>query len=427
MQLLTLGLNHLTAPVEIRERLAFPEMDQPKALYQLTEEYGLHEAAILSTCNRSELYIAAEEGHGIEQAQQFLVDTRNIDINKLGHHFYTLEDHDAATHLFRVACGIESLVLGESQILNQVRSTLETAQRNGSTRLLLNELFQRSLRTGKRARNETNIGKGHLSISTAAVELAGQVFDNLSDCQAALIGAGEMAELTAKYLAEANIASLVIANRTIARANELARLYKGQGIALSQLSTNLTKMDIIIASTASNNFIITFDMIKSSMELRRGRPILLIDISVPRNIDPKIRNIDNVFLFDIDDLKQVVESHKKNREQEIERVQVIIEGELRDFLSWYNALGTGTLIKDLHNKSDRLREVELARWTSKLNQLEPHEKDLIERILKAYANKLLHDPLVQIRKFANEEDGLIRLDTVRKLFNVENPTPPRDT
>jgi glutamyl-tRNA reductase len=236
-----------------------------------------------------------------------------------------------------------------------------------------------------------------------------------------------MAELTAKYLAEANIASLVIANRTIARANELARLYKGQGIALSQLSTNLTEMDIIIASTASNNFIITFDMIKSSMELRRGRPILLIDISVPRNIDPKIRNIDNVFLFDIDDLKQVVESHKKNREQEIERVQVIIEDELRDFLSWYNALGTGTLIKDLHNKSDKLREVELARWTSKLNQLEPHEKDLIERILKAYANKLLHDPLVQIRKFANEEDGLIRLDTVRKLFNVEKPTPPRDS
>jgi len=168
-------------------------------------------------------------------------------------------------------------------------------------------------------------------------------------------------------------------------------------------------------------------MIKSSMELRRGRPILLIDISVPRNIDPKIRNIDNVFLFDIDDLKQVVESHKKNREQEIERVQVIIEDELRDFLSWYNALGTGTLIKDLHNKSDKLREVELARWTSKLNQLEPHEKDLIERILKAYANKLLHDPLVQIRKFANEEDGLIRLDTVRKLFNVEKPTPPRDS
>jgi len=427
MKLLTLGLNHLTAPVDVRERLAFPELDQPKALNQLTEEYGLHEAAILSTCNRSELYFAAEEGHGIQQAQQFLVDTRNIDVTKLEHHFYTLKDQDAATHLFRVACGIESLVLGESQILNQVRSALDTAQRNGSTRLLLNELFQRSLKTGKRARNETDIGKGHLSISTAAVELAGQVFDNLSECQAGLIGAGEMAELTAKYLTEAKIASIVIANRTVERANELARLYSGRGIALSELAANLTNIDIIIASTASANFVITFDMVKSAMKLRRGRPMLLIDISVPRNVDPKIRNLDNVFLFDIDELKKVVESHKKNREREIDRVQLIIEDELRGFLSWYNALGTKSLIRDLHKKSDGLREVELARWTSKLNQLEPHEKDLIEKILRAYANKLLHEPLVQIRKFANEEDGLIRLDTVRKLFNVENQAPPRDT
>ena len=426
MKLLTLGLNHLTAPVEVRERLAFPEPDQPQALNLLIEEYGLHEAAILSTCNRSELYIAAEEDRGIKQAQQFLVDTRNIDVNKLSHHFYTLKDQHAATHLFRVACGIESLVLGESQILNQVRSALDTAQRNGSSSLLLNELFQRSLKTGKRARSETNIGKGHLSVSTAAVELAGQVFDNLKNCQAALVGAGEMAELTAKYLTDANIASLFIANRTIERANELAQRFTGQAIPLSQLPKNLTHMDIIIASTSSTNFVITSDMVRSAMKLRRGRPMLLIDIAVPRNIDPKIRDLDNVFLFDIDDLKQVVESHKKNREQEIDKVQIIIEDELRGFLSWFNALGTGSLIHDLRKKSDALRGIELERWTSKLNELDPQEKDLVEKILRAYANKLLHDPLVQIRKFANEEDGLIRLDTVRKLFDLKDRTSPKD-
>tara|TARA_B100001996_G_C18634493_1_gene583138 strand:+ start:64 stop:555 length:492 start_codon:yes stop_codon:yes gene_type:complete len=162
------------------------------------------------------------------------------------------------------------------------------------------------------------------------------------------------------------------------------------------------------------------------MKLRRGRPMLLIDIAVPRNIDPRIRDSDNVFLFDIDDLKQVVESHKKNREQEIDKVQIIIEDELRGFLSWYNALGTGSLIHDLRKKSDALRGIELERWTSKLNELDPQEKDLVEKILRAYANKLLHDPLVQIRKFANEEDGLIRLDTVRKLFDLKDQTSPRD-
>ncbi|MFT5090726.1 MAG: glutamyl-tRNA reductase, partial [Planctomycetota bacterium] len=339
MRILTLGLNHHTAPVEVREKLAFPENDQPQALLRLIEDYGLSEAAILSTCNRSELYMAGDDESGIEQAQRFLADTRDVDAKQLQKHFYTLSGADAATHLFRVACGIDSLVLGESQILKQVRTALDTAQRNGSARLLLNELFQRSLRTGKRARSETDIGRGHLSVSTAAVELASQVFDQLENCHVLLLGAGEMSELTAQYLVDAEVASLRVANRTFARAEELARRFSGEAVDFEALAEHLAATDIVISSTSAPGFVVTPAMLTQAMKKRRGRPLFLIDIAVPRDVDPAARQIDNVFLFDMDDLHQVVSANKKGREREIDKVQVIIEDELRDFLHWFNALG----------------------------------------------------------------------------------------
>jgi glutamyl-tRNA reductase len=421
MQILTLGLNHHTAPVEIRERLAFPENDQPQALTRLLEEYGLSEAAILSTCNRSELYIAVDSDRGLESAQRFLADTRSIDVQQLQSHFYTLRDENAATHLFRVACGVDSLVLGESQILKQVRTALDTAQRNGSARLLLNELFQRSLRTGKRARSETDIGRGHLSISTAAVELAGQVFDDLESCHAMLLGAGEMGELTAQYLVDAEVASLRVANRTLARAEELARRFSGTAVEFDHLATHLAETDIVISSTSAPDFVVTPDILREAMKQRRGRPIFLIDIAVPRDIDPAVRDIDNVFLFDIDDLQQVVASNKQDREREIAKVQVIIEDELRDFLHWFNALGAGPLIRDMRQRAAQLQDVELQRWSGKLERLSAEDRQLVEGILRGYANKLLHEPLVQVRQFANEDDGYIRLDTVRRLFDLDDP------
>ncbi len=420
MRILTLGLNHHTAPVEVRERLAFPENDQPQALTRLLEEYGLSEAAILSTCNRSELYVAVDSDSGLEGAQRFLADTRAVDVQQLQSHFYTLSDEDAATHLFRVACGIDSLVLGESQILKQVRTALDTAQRNGSARLLLNELFQRSLRTGKRARSETDIGRGHLSISTAAVELAGQVFDHLESCHALLLGAGEMGELTAQYLIDAEVASLRVANRTFARAEELAQRFGGQAVDFTHLIDHLAETDIVISSTSAPDFVVTPDMLREAMDRRRGRPIFLIDIAVPRDIDPAVREIDNAFLFDIDDLQQVVASNKTEREREIDKVQLIIEDELRDFLHWFNALSAGPLIRDLRRHAAQLQHVELQRWSAKLDRLSEEDRKLVEGILRGYANKLLHQPLVQVRQFANDDDGYVRFDTVRRLFDLDD-------
>lgn len=426
MRILALGLNHHTAPVEVREKLAFTENDQPQALMRLVEEYGLSEAAILSTCNRSEFYIAGDGERGLEQAQRFLADTRDVDAKQLQSHFYTLSGADAATHLFRVACGVDSLVLGESQILKQVRTALDTAQRNGSARLLLNELFQRSLRTGKRARSETDIGRGHLSISTAAVELASQVFDQLESCHVLLLGAGEMSELTAQYLVEAEVASLRVANRTFARAEELARRFAGSAVDFASLAQHLASTDIVITSTSAPGFVVTPSMLQQAMKERRGRPLFLIDIAVPRDVDPAARQIDNVFLFDIDDLQQVVASNKKDRESEIAKVQLIIEDELRDFLHWFNALGAGPLIRDLRQRAAELQSVELGRWSAKLNLLSDADRKLVENILRGYANKLLHEPLVQVRDFANADDGYMRLDTVRKLFALEGQDERED-
>lgn len=421
MHILTLGINHRTAPVEIRERLAFPESDQPAALTRLVGDYGLHEAAILSTCNRSELYLAADgDGdRGLTAVRRFLAECQGVDVAALSPHLYQLNDADAAVHLFRVASGIDSLVVGESQILGQVRRALETAQQNGSAHLLLNELFQRSLRVGKRARAETDIGRGRLSISTAAVELAGQVFENLTGCCALLVGAGQMGALTAQYLTESGVERLLVSSRTSTRAQALASRLGGEAVPFGELAAQLAAVDIVISATAAAEYVIRPADLRRAMAQRRGRPLFLIDIAVPRDIDPAARTIDNVFLFDVDNLEQVVAANRQEREGEIRCVQAIIDGELKEFLHWFNALGTGPLIRALRRRAARLQEQELTRWAAQLSPLDAAERQLVEGILRGYANKLLHDPLVQIREFANDDEGCVRLDTVRRLFRLD--------
>ena len=419
MHILTLGLNYKTAPVEVREKLAFLETAQQNALKQLVNGYGLHEAAILSTCNRSEIYMVGEQVDAVQGAQRFLAEVQGINMQVLEPHFYQLNDEGAAQHLFGVACGIDSLVIGESQILKQVREALELAQENGAARHLINELFQRSLRVGKRARTETDIGRGQLSIGTAAVELAGQIFDRLEERQALLLGAGEMGELTAQYLVDSGVAQLWVTNRTPERAEELARRFGGAAIPFEAFSEQLDDIDIVISSTAAPGFVLGAEDLRQVMQRRRGRPLFLIDIAVPRDIDPQVRHLYNVFLFDIDDLEQVVESNRHEREQEIDKVQRVIDEELRDFLQWFRARGTGPLVRDLRQYVEDLRQVELERWMNKLGHLSEDDRQTVEALLRGYANKLLHQPLVQIRQFANEDEGYIRLDTVRRLFDLD--------
>ena len=252
MHILTLGLNHRTTPVQLREQLAFPESLLQAALPRLVGEYGLAEAAILSTCNRSEIYVASDAENGLSKARQFLTEVRGIDLSQFEPHFYEFSNEDAVTHLFSVACGIDSMVIGESQILGQVRDALELARQNDSAHIVLNELFQRSLRVGKRARSETDIGRGHLSISTAAVELANQIFENLKDRRGILVGTGEMGELIAQYLIDASIQSLTVTNRTHSRAQELAVRLGAEAIEFEHLAKHLESADIAITATASS-------------------------------------------------------------------------------------------------------------------------------------------------------------------------------
>ena len=419
LQLITLGLNHKSAPVEIREKLAFAEPAQAAALARLKDQYGLCEAAILSTCNRSEIYVAAHDQSGLERTRRFLAEVQGLAMEELEPYFYKFAGSDAAQHLFSVACGIDSLVVGESQILKQVSDALKTAQQNGSAQLLINELFQRSLRVGKRARTETQIGRGRLSVSTAVVELANQIFDRLDDRQVLLLGAGEMGELTAQYLVQGGVGSCLVANRTLARATALAQRFGGRAIPFAEIAGQLEQVDIAIASTAAPGFVLEVEALRQVMRRRRGRPLFLVDIAVPRDIDPQIRQLDNVFLFDIDDLEQVVESNRQDREGEIATVRAIIEEELQAFVHWLNALGAGPLITGLRRRADHLRQVELERWQSKLAHLPEEDRRTVEALLRGFSNKLLHTPMEQIRQFANAEDGYRRLDTVNRLFQLE--------
>ena len=273
----------------------------------------------------------------------------------------------------------------------------------------------------------TDIGRGRLSVSTAAVELASQVFENIESCRALLVGAGEMCELTAQYLVDAGVEHLLVTNRTLARGEELARRFGGEAAPFETLATQLATVDIVISSTAATDYVISPGDLRHAMRERRGRPLFLIDIAVPRDIDPAARDLDNVFLFDIDDLEQVIAANRQERESEIDRVQDIIDDEMKQFLHWFNALGTGPLIRDLRQRAAVLQQQELARWTAKIAQLSVEDQKMVEGILRGYANKLLHSPLVQIREFANDDDGYVRLDTVRRLFDLDSAATEDET
>lgn len=417
VDIVTFGLNHRTAPVRIREQVAIPSEAQPAALLRLVHGYGFTEAAIISTCNRFELYLAGAHGC-VNGLRSFLQETRGVDVDCLKPHSYILRGGEAAEHLFRVACGINSLVIGESQITSQVRCALEQAQRCDTAGILINELFQRALSVGKLARSRTDISRGRVSVSSAAVELAGRVFDRLTGCTALLIGAGETGVLTARYLLDACVSQLLVTNRTATRAGDLACRVGARAVPFEDIPHQLTTADIVISTTAAPGFVIDAAMLQQAARQRQGRPLFLIDIAVPRDIDPAARTIENVHLFDIDALDVVVAANRGERENEICKVETLIREELSNFISWHKTLSAAPLIRELMAHAERLRQTELQRWNTKLEQLSSAERELVESILRGYANKLLHQPLVQMRGFADTTDGQSCLDTVRRLFGL---------
>jgi len=422
VSILVVGTNHKFAPVEVREKVAFAEEKLPEA-YNYFRAQGIDEIVLLSTCNRTEVYTATQGKLPERKVLKLWLSFFGLPEDELEGRFYAYRDQETARHLFRVACGLDSMMLGETQILGQVKDAYEQAQRAGAAGTYLGELFRRAIKVGKRARSETAISKGAMSVGGAAVELAKHIFANLQTCTVLLIGAGKMGTDTAKSLVQAGAKQLLVCNRTLSRAQELALKLNGQVVAFEKLQENLPRADIVIASTGAQQFILTKQMVSEAVKQRRYRPLFLIDIAVPRNIDPKVGELDNVFLFDIDDLEQVVREFLEERRKEVPKVEVLIEHELQNFTVWLGERKAKPIIVQLLQEAQKQTEQALNELFDELPELSEEQRRAIAAKMKALTMRLLSQPLNQIKQLAHT-DGI--LEIARQLLVPEKAKATED-
>jgi glutamyl-tRNA reductase len=419
MNLVIVGLNHKTSPIEIREKLSFPAHSIGEPLRKLTNSYGLNEGVILSTCNRVEvLAITSELEKGTWQIKRFLSDFHSIPLEILDEHLYVHQGEAAVKHLFRVAAGLDSMVMGEPQILGQVKDSYGYAVEHGTAGIIVNKLYHKAFQVAKRVRTETKIGESAVSISFAAVELARKIFGELAGKNCMLVGAGEMAELAARHLQSNGVREILVANRTYEKAVELVKCFSGTAIMFREFQHYLKNVDIVIASTASPNFIIKPDQILEVMKERRHKPMFFIDISVPRNVDPLVNNIDNCYVYDVDDLQGVVVANLQERHKEAEDAERIILEEIDKFYRWIKSLDVVPTIIALRQECDSIRKAEIARAMPSLQNLGPKEVKILEAMTTAIVNKILHHPVTHLKREANKIEGDLYIDTIRKLFDL---------
>jgi glutamyl-tRNA reductase len=421
MNILVLGLSHHTAPIEIREKLAFPVKDIPQSLIKFKQLTEINEAVILSTCNRVEIYAVSQTPlrEVFNQIKLFLADTHQIPISQFEPFLEAHHGSGAARHLFRVASSLDSMVIGESQILGQVKEAYEIATSAGFTNQILHTLFQRSFGVAKEIRSTTDIGKGAISVGSVAVELAHKLFGDLHNRAVLVIGAGEMSDLTLRHLAEEGVTTITVSNRSYERAVELAQKYQGRAIRLEDCFTLMEQVDIVISSTGATQCIIQKEQLVPVMRNRKYRPIFLIDIAVPRDIDSQVNKIDNVYLYNIDDLQQVVDNNLTLRQQECSRCEALIEKELTQFMQWYNSLAITPIIKNLNAKLEGIRERELQRTLNQLADLSPEQKEKIAYLTQRITNQFLNSPLEQLKKYAATGDGFSHAQAINDLFELE--------
>ncbi len=419
MDLLLVGLNHKTASVEVREKLYYTLDEVEKVLPEIVQMF-LKEGALLSTCNRTELYgVLKNEDIKPEEIINFLISRKDAGEIVKSSHFYITRSYDAVRHLFEVASGIDSMLVGDVQILGQVKDAYEVAVKCGVVGTLLHEVFHTAFRVGKRAKMETAISEGAVSVSYAAVELTEKIFADLSKKKGMLIGAGETAELTAKHLVSHKISELYIANRTIERAEKLAEQFNGKVIRLDEITDKLVEVDIVISSVTVSNYILSFSQVKEAMFRRGNKPLLIIDIGVPRNVEPKVKEIENVFLEDIDSLESIAKSNYERRLKEIPKVQRIIDEELKNLIKWYEAHQVAPTIKLLRDKFEEIRKLEVEKYRNKFS---PEDFQKVEVLTKSLVNKLLHTPTVNIRESSNgrpESEKIKFIQFVRELFGLD--------
>ncbi|MBI3653856.1 MAG: glutamyl-tRNA reductase [Acidobacteria bacterium] len=422
MNIVLLGLSHKTAPVEVRERLAFNESRLPGALANLVDQVCVDEGVIVSTCNRVELIASAPAGieKGIDRLQNFLCDFHELPLHSIHSHLYLHADSEAIKHLFRVASALDSMVVGESQILGQVKEAYRTAIEAGTVGRVLSQLMHRALSVAKRVRTETGVALHPVSISSVAVELANKIFGDLTEKTVMLVGAGDMAELAAQSLMQAGAHKLLIANRTAEKAANLAQQYNGGAISFAAFYETLPAVDIVICSTGAADYVIRPEETRRALKSRRKGPLLFIDISVPRNIDPGIANLDSTFLFDIDDLQGAVQSNLKEREREAQSAEVIIESETQSFMKHLRSLDIGPQVVEVKAILAQLALNELKRHRKRLGALNAEQESAITEILiPALVNKLSHPLIAHMRATARHEEPTDTLEELRKLIRID--------
>jgi len=423
MRLVLVGTSYQRAPVELRELLAYNADLRREALERLSVDGS--EAVVLSTCNRTEVY-AVDERPALAEERIYgeLSGLSGLTQSELAPALYSVTDEAAAVHLFRVAAGLDSMVPGEAQILGQVREAYEAAREAGTTGSTLHRLFRQALRVGKRVRTETAIGENPASVSSAAAELAERVFEGLEGRKILLIGAGKTADLTAANLISRGVGEIVVANRSPERAEALGRRLGGRAVGLDALEEELGHADVVVASTGSQGLVLSGEQVARAMKERRGRPVFFIDIAVPRDLDTAINEVEDCYLYDIDDLERVVAESVAGRREEAVRAEAIVSEEADSFRAWQLSLDVVPAIASLRARAESIRQEELDRVEGRLASLSPSQRRAVEALTSQIVAKLLHQPTVRMKEAAAAADGVLYADAVRHLFGLEERDGP---
>ncbi|MGD6967659.1 glutamyl-tRNA reductase [Rossellomorea vietnamensis] len=420
MHIIVVGLNYKTAPVEIRERLSFNEADLQTAMETLKGKKSILENVIVSTCNRTEVYAVVDQLHtGRYYIKEFLSQWFGLDKEEFSPYLFIYEQDGAVEHLFNVTCGLNSMVVGETQILGQIRTSFLAAQESGTTGTVFNHLFKQAVTLAKKAHSETEIGSNAVSVSYAAVELAKKIFGDLKGKHVLILGAGKMGELAIKNLQGSGATKVTVINRTFEKAVDVAEKFNGDAKTLQELQCALVEADILISSTGAKDYVITKDQMVLVERMRKGRPLFMVDIAVPRDIDPEIENLESAFLYDIDDMEGIVQANMAERQKAAETIGIMIEAEIVAFKEWLNMLGVVPVISALREKALTIQGQTMESIERKMPNLSDRERKILNKHTKSIINQLLKDPILQAKELAALPDGQEKLDLFIKIFNIE--------
>ncbi len=421
MHIVVVSVNHKTADVSLREKLAFSESSIQQALSALINQKSILEGVILSTCNRTEIYAVTDQVHtGRYYVKSFMSEWFDVDIETIKSVTDVKVGNEAIHHLFKVITGLDSIVLGETQILGQIRDSFLLAQSEGTTGTVFNKLFKDAITLAKRAHAETDISSKAVSVSYAAVELSKKILGKLENKKILIVGAGEMAELALQNLVGSGATDITVINRTAEKAKSLADQYGGRQVSLQELQCALIESDIVISSTSSQEFIITKPMMQDIMKLRKNKSLVLIDIAVPRDIDPKVNDIDLIFNYDVDDLKGLVDANLAERERAAQVIYTMIDKQVMSFIDWINMLGVVPVITALREKALRIQETTMESIDRKMPDLSERDRKVISKHMKSIINQILKDPISQAKEVSGSENRAAELQFFQEIFNITN-------